>query len=386
MEKAPVAAINMFRMSASQELLLDIVRLCMAQFIVINHLMGLLEIKGGHGLGGLRVTVFFMLSGFLIFATTWRRQVGTYDFKDFMIDRSARLWVCLIPALCFSALVAAHTMGMPNYPAAHAAGSVQFAGNLLMLEDYPLFQVLRRLGLDSQFFIRPYASAEPYWTLPIEFWLYVVFGFLFFFVYLRRGRPGLWAWVLMAVAFPAVMYHAATGYGNCLALVWVLGCAGPWLISVDRRIQAHYGLSDRATLALVCGWIGMCLSLLVLRGLSRTLNFYEFQTALFLMALLVGLVWLTGRCNIDRIPPFTASVRWLSRQSYALYLTHNAVLVLYITYTGTDFTLGEGAALVVACNFVAVPFYLAFDRHHKRVARWLRTLPGLRQPVQAGPA
>lgn len=104
------------------------------------------------------------------------------------------------------------------------------------------------------------------------------------------------------------------------------------------------------------------------------------------MALLVGLVWLTGHCNIDRVPSFTSSVRWLAKQSYALYLTHNAVLVLYITYTGREFTLEEGAALVLACNVVAVPFYLLFDQHHKRLARWLRTLPGLRPSVPAGAA
>lgn len=372
-----------FRMSKSQELYLDLVRVCMAQFIVLSHFLHLSRNKSWLSelpLDGLRVTVFFMLSGFLIFATTWRRKDSGYGFKDFMLDRSTRLWVCLVPALMFSAVVAAFTMDLPDYPALHASGPIQFIGNLLMLEDYPLFQILRRLGIESAFFIRPYASAEPYWTLPIEFWLYVVFGFLFFYVYMRRGRPRFWAMALMAIAGPAVIYHASTGYGQCLSLVWALGCLGPWAIAVDRRVQAHFNLSDRATVCLILGWLALCLSMLTLRGLSRPLNFYEFQTVLFLAGLLMGLVWLTGRFNIDRVPAFTRSVRWLAKQSYALYLTHNAVLTFYISYTGYEFSIAEGVALIIACNVVAVPFYFLFDRRHKDVARWLRTLPGLRAP------
>ncbi len=319
-----------------------------------------------------------MLSGFLIFGTTWRRKDSGYFFKDYLIDRSSRLWVCLVPALIFSAVVAEMTISMPQYPAGDAVGLVQFVGNLLMLEDYPLFQILRRLGIDSRFFIRPYATAEPYWTLPIEFWLYVVFGFLFFFVFMRQGRPSIWALVLMAVALPAVVYHTATGYGQCLALVWALGCLGPWAVGADRKLQRYLMLSDRSALLLVIGWTLLCTALIVLRGLSRPLNFYEFQTVLFLAGMLMGLIWLTGRLDIDKAPMLSISIRWMAKQSYALYLTHNSVLTLYITHTGYAFSVYEVVLLILGCNVVAMPFYFLFDKHHKNVARWLRTLPGLR--------
>jgi peptidoglycan/LPS O-acetylase OafA/YrhL len=243
-----------------------------------------------------------------------------------------------------------------------------------MLEDYPLFQILRRLGLDSTFFVRPYAAAEPYWSLPIEFWLYVVFGYLFFFVYLRRGRPSWGTKALGAVALLAVIYHAATGYGQCLSLFWLLGALGPWAVSVDDRVQQRFGLSDRATLLLVLAWLGSCSSLMVLRGVSRGLDFYEFQQGLFLAGLLIGLVWLAGRVNIEIAPPLSKAVRSLAKQTYALYLTHNAVLTYYISHFGPELGFREGVCLVVACNLVAIPFYWLFDRHHKAVARWAKSL------------
>jgi peptidoglycan/LPS O-acetylase OafA/YrhL len=345
----------------------------MAQFIVLGHLLVLADTGRWSQLplAGLRVTVFFMLSGFLIFATTWRRKDRDYTFREFLIERSARLWVCLVPALIFSAFVASMVIDLPHYPATTHTGPIHFIGNLLMLEDYPLFQILRRLGVDSTLFVRPYASAEPYWTLPIEFWLYVVFGYVFFFAYLRRGRPSLAATLLGAVALLAVTYHAATGYGQCLSLFWILGAVGPWAISADRALQRRFGLSDRTTLLLVLAWIGLCLSLIVLRGSSRGLDFYELQLGLFVAGLLMGLIWLTGHVNIDFAPRLSSAARTIAKQTYALYLTHNAVLTYYLANFGTRISLLEGVGLIAACNVAAVPFYWLFDRHHKLVARWI---------------
>lgn len=368
---------NDFRMSKSQELLLDIIRVCAAQLIVLSHFVHLSRYQGWLAelpLDGLRVSVFFLLSGFLIFATTWRRRGGHYGFWQFMVDRTARLWVCLVPALAFTAIVAALCMPLPDYPATMFSGPVHFIGNLLMLEDYPVFQILRRLGIESSLFVRPYAAGEPYWTLPIEFWLYVFFGFVFFYGYMQGGRPGGWAWVLFGISVPAVVYHASTGYGQCLALVWALGCAGPWAVRADRRLQQRYGLSDRAALAAIMGWMALCLMMMGLRGASRGVDFYELQMIVFLAGFLIGGIWLTGRINVDRFQVLSAGVRWWAKQTYALYLTHNAVLVSYISAVDADLGAVDGLLLVVACNVVAVPFYYLFDRHHKRVADAIHAL------------
>src|SRR5687768_7815776 len=131
-----------FRLQKSQELCLDLIRILMAQFIVLGHLLVLADTNSWWSklpLPGLRVSVFFMLSGFLIFATTWRRRGQEYSFRDFLIERTSRLWVCLVPALAFSALVASLVLDLPDYPATLHTGPIHFVGNLLMLEDYPLF-------------------------------------------------------------------------------------------------------------------------------------------------------------------------------------------------------------------------------------------------------
>jgi len=373
-------AVNDFRLSSTQELCLDIVRICMAQLIVVGHLVKLQSHSVGEEMptAGLRVSVFFMLSGFLIFATTWRRR-DRLTFRDFMIERSARLWVCLVPALLFSAVVAHTSLGLPDYPALRTTGLYQLAGNLLMLEDYPLFQMSRRLGFDSGLFVRPYASAEPYWTLPIEYWLYVVFGYVFFFGYLQRGRPSWFATALCGLALFAAMYHGATGHGQCLSLVWVLGALGPWAVPFERRLQQRFQYSDALAVVLVLGWLVFWLSMLALRIVSRGLNFYELQVAVFVGASLMGLIWLAGRARFEVSRPIARGTRAFAKQTYALYLTHNAVMVFYMSRTGTYIDATEGVLLLLACNLVAVPFYWLFDRHHKAVAQWLKAL--LRRPA-----
>ncbi len=373
------------RLSINQEVCLDLIRILMAQFVVVGHFLHLTKNTSSLSklpFSALYVSVFFMLSGFLIFSTTWRRRNKGITFRDYMIERSARLGVCLLPALSFAALVAYLTIDLPDYPALHATGPIHFIGNLLMLEDYPLFQILRRLGLESEFFIRPYASAEPYWSLPIEYFCWVVFGYLFFYAYLQRGRPAWPTTFVFLVAAGAVVYHSATGFGQCLSLMYLLGALGPWFVSFDRNLQKRYGYSDRTAMLLILGWLGLFAVLLGLRGISRGLDFYEFQVALFIASVLMGLIWLTGRIARESPRWFSSAARLMANQTYAVYLTHNATLTYYIANTGRDFTLGEALFLMLGCNLVAAPFYFLFDRHHKAVAQWLKSLQWFRLPVR----
>ena len=362
------------RLGVNQEVCLDLVRILMAQFVVLGHFLHLTDhpIAKKLPLSALYVSVFFMLSGFLIFSTTWRRRDKGFTFREYLIERSARLGVCLVPALTFAAIVAYLVIDLPDYPAHRATGPIHFIGNLLMLEDYPLFQLLRRVGIDSEYFIRPYATAEPYWTLPIEYFCWVVFGYAFFFGYLRRGRPSWWTTAFFAVALGAVIYHSATGFGQCLSLLYLLGAVGPWAVSAERNLQRRYGYSDRVAMLMILGWLGLFAVMLGLRGLSRGLDFYEFQVAVFIACFLMGLVWLTGRIAREAPKWFAKSARTMANQTYAVYLTHNSVLSYCIARLGPDFTFAQGVAMIIGCNLVAVPFYVLFDRHHKTVAQWLK--------------
>jgi len=141
----------------------------------------------GEGLIG--VSVFFLLSGFLITQSSVSRirYTGPH-FTNYLVDRFARIFSVYIPVL----LIIAVLNGMFNLGRwgqdGTSTGPVALLGNMLLLQDYPLFQAIRHVA-GGALYIRPYNTAEPFWTVSIEFWIYVVFG-VGFFGLLSREKLG----------------------------------------------------------------------------------------------------------------------------------------------------------------------------------------------------
>ncbi len=127
------------------------------------------------GAGHQAVIIFFVLSGFLIGSSVWRKTgQQRWDWRDYLLHRLTRLWLVLIPALVLCALWDAiglhshaapllYTGQVPN----HVTFDVQsthnwgiFFGNLFFLQD----TVTRTFGSDG-----------PLWSLANEFWYYLLF-------------------------------------------------------------------------------------------------------------------------------------------------------------------------------------------------------------------
>lgn len=100
------------------------------------------------------VLVFFVLSGFLVGGKVIERVGGgTFSLHDYAVDRISRIWLPLIPALLWSAIVA--------YWVDKPVSWVGFGGNLL--------------GLQLVFF-RTFAENIPLWSLAYEIWFYFLAG------------------------------------------------------------------------------------------------------------------------------------------------------------------------------------------------------------------
>ena len=244
-----------------------------------------------------------------------------------------------------------------------ATGPAAFLGNLLLLQDYPLFQVIRRL-VGDWFYIRPYNTAEPFWTIPIEFWIYVVFGLAFFGVAAHERLRALPTILLGVVALPVVIWNAAAGGGNGLSLVWLIGAiaAYVWVGAWHRnRNKSRIG-------AIVCMAAFACL---IGRGAKNGWNFQDLGMVLCEALLIFG-----SLAIVDGIGPLPRAVRTafslLASYSYSLYLVHNTVLVVVWRFLGD--ALGPAALPValVAAHGVAFVLYILFERHYRDVAAWLK--------------
>jgi peptidoglycan/LPS O-acetylase OafA/YrhL len=323
------------------------------------------------------------LSGFLIGSSVlqkWNRP--EYDFAHYVIDRFCRIFSGYLPALVFVAAVDATLFALPGYPYADTSSVGTWLGNLVMLQEYPVFQILKRLGMGG-WFIEAYGSGRPFWTVAIEWWIYLFFGYLAFFV-LRRRRFRPVDGLILAFFGVIPAYNAMGGVGQCLSFVWALGAAVAY---AQHRLAARGGLSaligrvaaGRGALALIL----VSLALMGGRVMAVGVKVYDLQFAIFTGGVLFGLFFLLGA------RPFTPP-RWvrtaidrLSDYSYSLYLTHYTVLIFFAVHwpSAEKHDPMRFATLVVAANLIAIFFWFLFERHYHALARRAKQMLDRRRPV-----
>jgi peptidoglycan/LPS O-acetylase OafA/YrhL len=82
-------------------------------------------------------------------------------------------------------------------------------GNIFMLQDYPGFLFLPDFSISS------FGSARPFWTLAIEWWIYLSFGYLIL-VFLKKDKLSLLN-ILILLFFSVVpVFNLIIGRGNGL--------------------------------------------------------------------------------------------------------------------------------------------------------------------------
>ena len=350
--------------SLGQRLYLDLARAVAVNLVFVEHLLSINGRRFDYHFGMMGVVIFFLLSGFLIYTAAANRmhREGEQLFP-FLIDRTARIFSPLLPCIVLIAIlnyaVDLGEWGLPGLK----KGVIAFFGNIFLLSDYPLFQVLARLTGSELYRIRPYNTAEQFWTIPIEFWTYVIFAF-FMFVLVRRERPSkVIALPLFLIAFPVVFYNSFAGPGLALTLIWIMGAIAAHLWTKNKKdgnYNSYLGLA-----LFVWGVVG---------GFGRVskAGFIEFdlQYCLFISMCVFGIFLLLSRVNYKQTILFKA-LSFISLYSYSFYLVHNTIIILVRRYAPED--LGTQSMLsFVASHLVAIAFYFCFERHHYAVAAWLK--------------
>jgi peptidoglycan/LPS O-acetylase OafA/YrhL len=376
---APEPSASLATLTAAQTVYLDVLRGLAAIAVLMVHLIDASTLPGAGRsgwLGELGVTVFFLLSGFLIGYSVLRRRAGSHALSGFLVDRFSRIYVCFVPAAVAAAIAAALFATPQQLGERSGVGAWQWLGNLLMLQDHPAFQVLRRVGIDRPWFVRPYAFGEPFWTLPIEFFLYVAFGVVAFGFWQRSTRITGGLIALGAFAIVPVLYHSATGWGQCLGLVWLIGAAGALAIDVPARLRARFALSRAHLNRLFAAGLAVVGGMMALRIASRPLAFYELQMAVFLAALgLLGL-WLCGSARGAGPSPVARVAAGLAQLGYPLYLTHATVVGIWVARAGRLTGAVDMAQVALLAFANAAVFWFLFDRHYRAVGRWIKARIG----------
>ncbi len=353
---------------------LDWVRILSAQAVVIGHygswVGGDDTLLGGRvPIQDLGVVVFFILSGYLIASTLNNKLAADpgYGFSDFFIDRFSRIYVTFVPALLLVLGLDAYSAAHGNYLHAAAFNAYQFVGNLLMLQDFPLFSILRRIASGAgPWLVTSFGSARPFWTLAVEWWLYMFFGW-FVLVHLRGSarswRDGL---VLAGLAFVPVM-HATVSRGAGLTLFWALGAlAAVALANVSQTL-----IGRRRLVAIAAGALVFAVA-----RFAVARQFYDLQGVVFVAIAFVAGLYLArsggGSAPRRETGGSGDAVSVLAGAAFALYAVHYSVMEFALAVFPAVPRLNLAVVAFFASQALAVAIYLVFDRRHRTVARALK--------------
>jgi peptidoglycan/LPS O-acetylase OafA/YrhL len=353
--------------STSATAFMDTLRFVAANLVMLSHILlvffdNKLPYKGR----GVAVFILFVLSGFLITRSLmYRATKPGAQMAAFLADRVARIMTPFVPVLLIIALLNATVIHTSWSLDGLSTGFAALLGNLFLLLDYPLFQLLDIAHFDVWWRIRPYNTAEPFWTVAIEFWIYIAASLLVFGLLLRERIRPRYIWALALVSAPVVIWNAADGAGKSLSLIWMLGGLAGFLVvymGVDSKVARSKTL---ATCLLLFGSAALA---------ARIVKFgfdpYDLQTA-FLMVVLFFAIFLrlNQAAAAWRMP--AALAKFFASYSYSLYLVHNTVLVIVFENTaGLPRPLAIGIGVVLA-HAAALLIYHAFEKHHRAVGRYL---------------
>lgn len=325
---------------------LDLIRWVAATCVMLFHLRE--NGFGSHWInahlpsnGHAYVTIFFVLSGFVIsFTNDRKKHLGA---REYVKDRAARIYSVALPVLllCFLASLLFEPGNLRN----------EYAFAL----QHPIFSALvNSFFVGNVWFVSlpPYLD-DPYWSLSYEVIYYAAFGLWVF----SKHR----VWWLLALAILA---------GPKIWLLFPCWLAGVLLHRVqDRwplsRAQAAFiavlGLST-PVLMYAAGVFGAAKSLSawllgpLTAGFSNSINFTsDYLTAAAFVVHLYGMYWLRLR-----LPSWLMSLsRWGASIAFSLYLFHMPVLQILKRWLGpnsasTAGVFGAIALMLLVCWLLAL--------------------------------
>ncbi|WP_440640390.1 acyltransferase family protein [Bradyrhizobium sp. PUT101] len=336
---------------------LDLLRAVAAQMVCVGHAYSFFIGPWPAGLPYIQnvgVLLFFLLSGFLITHTLVSRSSNPdYGFLQFFIDRFARIYSGLIPALMFVVVVDGFVLYLTAEPTIARYYTLKtFIANLFMLEGY------RGVYPDTLQW-SAFGSASPLWTLAIEWHIYMFAGSVFFMCRNPRTIPLLAPVALFFGQTPAHFLFGAfqsDGVGRGLFSLWLAGAA----IYVVARLP--YRLPAAALLAFV--------SAAAFVAITPAGNEYSFVGYPLLAAVVFGIVAATQSSHRLTSQRVQRTIGFFADYSFSLYLVHHTIMsAIWLLFP--DRGVPVFVLAVAISNVVAIGLASIGENRHKVIARLL---------------
>ncbi|WP_314065903.1 acyltransferase family protein [uncultured Vagococcus sp.] len=348
----------MFKLSKSSSVFLDIVRAFFSQMVLIGHSMSFLGLQQRFTdrhvpqIQSISVTVLFLLSGFLTIYSANNKRVGNknYAFKDYFKNRFVRFYTVLIPGLVIIAIIDSLNVYFfrEKFTYFTSFNLRTFISNLLMLQDFPRFKAI------SLFSTTSFGSARPLWTLPIEWFLYLAFGFFFFKLF---NIKGIFKKTLILLIFSFIFIvpydNFIFGRGNGLTFTWFLGVIVFYLLKKQIPLTRQTSLITFVTVGIFA-----CLRIQAIR---ETFNIdYDPLFSMLCAGCLFFGIRLFTTINWHTLAIQASSV--FSKFSFSLYITHYSLLLLINNWLVSKLNVYLILIIeIIVCNLIAYFFATLFE-------------------------
>jgi peptidoglycan/LPS O-acetylase OafA/YrhL len=326
----PVGRGGVLPLAKSTSLYLDCIRLVAALAVMLSHLSWH-KVSGGflwplEPYGHAGVVVFFVLSGFVI---SYTAEIKEREIKQFILSRLARLYSVIIPALLLTFVldsIGQHLGPSPYVPEEESMLLLKIAAALVFVSQ--TWQHSFTVG-----------SNHAYWSMPYEFWYYVIFAALF---YLRGWKRVIWAFAAMLIAGPDILL---------MFPIWLIGVAAYHL---DKRIRFPRNL---AIVLFVASFIVIAGGEYLADGRGLLTRNYSdnyppgFSLFDYAIGAALAVNILAARLPLER---FEGIIRTAAGYTFSIYLFHLPILFFCATILPTDLPVAVRGMVMLVITVISV--------------------------------
>jgi peptidoglycan/LPS O-acetylase OafA/YrhL len=316
---------------------LDAARATAAIYVALhhaaNHFAWPFPLRLTFAFGQEGVMIFFLLSGFVIYANE-RDRVS--DVTGYLWRRIKRIYPCLIATMAISIFVA-----LDNGNLTELFRWDEFFGTLAHLQDQD-----NKPGI----IVSPFMGNGPLWSLSYEMLFYLIFP-LAMWLWDKFGQHGQH----ILGAFSVICYCIYAIMPNHWTLVFAYFIAW-WCGAMAAHAYMH-GAKDFRAIAVPLIWLGgLCLLAAVLLAILgfQGLAYYPFaQMRHFLVSLAFVIILFgpIGRLLAKYAEPFAKPSAYLASISYGIYVFHVPILMRW-DRIHSALSILMGTALLVAVSIV----------------------------------
>lgn len=319
---------------------IQFLRFIAATIVVFGHSTGAIpnsvaSVQKFIGLGASGVSIFFVISGFVMFHTSFGEHRRAFSAKEFLTRRIARIYPIYM-LYCALYLSFYQLFGEPQ-----RLSGAEIGGSLLLLPGYSS------------------SIIGPGWTLSFEMYFYICFA-IFMSIGMRAGLVSMTIFFVAAIALRAVVIandpvvHLLT---NPLLIEFLLGAWIAYFIKAVPKMSSALGYIA-VSIALVGFTVGIYF------GYTRwpALLVWGFPSGFLIGGLVILERNNTATWIVRKLAP-------LGDSSYSLYLLHILLIDLFFITVAGHFDVSGIAPVPLAllvtflCGMVAHGAYYCVERH-----------------------